>query len=78
VLKQDGTTLTGTAGPDAGEQRPIRNGKIENDTITFELPNDESVMTFTLKLDGDTITGDVTREREGQTQTATLAVKRAK
>ncbi len=34
-------------------------------------------MKFTLKLEGDQITGDVTREREGQTQTAKLAVKRA-
>ena len=76
VLKQDGSTLTGTAGPDAGEQHPIRNGKAENDTLTFELPNDTTVMTFTLKLDGDAMTGDVVRERDGEKQTATLSVKR--
>jgi hypothetical protein len=78
VLKQEGTTLTGTAGADASEQRPIRNGKVEDGTLTFELPNDETVMKFKLKLDGDEIAGDVTREREGQTQMATLSVKRAR
>ena len=76
VLKQDGQTLTGTAGPDAGEQRPIENGKAENGKLTFDLPNDASVMRFTLTQDGDTISGDVVREREGQTQKAKLAVKR--
>jgi hypothetical protein len=35
-------------------------------------------MKFTLKQHGEDITGDVTRERDAQTQTARLAVKRAK
>ena len=77
VLKQDGETLTGTAGPNSGEQRPIRNGRAENGTLTFEVANDETVMKFTLKQDGEEITGDITREREGQTQRAKLAVKRS-
>ena len=78
VLKQEGTMLTGTAGPDTQEQRPIQNGKTENGTVMFEVQNDNSVMTFVLKQDGDVMTGDVTRERDGQKQTATLSVKRSK
>jgi hypothetical protein len=78
VLKQDGDKLTGTAGPTESEQRPIQNGKAENGKITFEVANDSVVMKFSLKQDGDEITGDVTRERDGQTETAKLAVKRAK
>lgn len=35
-------------------------------------------MKFTLKLDGDEIKGDIVREREGQTETARIAVKRDK
>jgi hypothetical protein len=35
-------------------------------------------MKFALKQDGDEITGDITRERDGQTQKAKLAVKRVK
>lgn len=77
VLKQEGVTLTGTAGPDASDQRPIQNGKADNGALTFELATDNAVMKFTLTQDGDVISGDVTREREGQTQTAKLSVKRA-
>ena len=77
-LKQEGATLTGTAGPDAGERHNIQNGKAEDGNITFEVPNNESVMKFTLKQEGDSIKGSVTRERDGQTQTAKLDVKREK
>jgi hypothetical protein len=75
VLKQDGDKLTGTAGPDASEQHPIQNGKAEDGALTFELDNG---MKFALKQDGDDITGEVTRERDGQTQKAKVAVKRVK
>ena len=75
VLKQDGDKLTGTAGPDANEQHPIANGKAQNGVLTFELDNG---MKFAVKQDGDEIAGEVTRDREGQTQKATLAVKRVK
>ena len=78
VLKQEGTKLTGTACPDAGEQHPIENGKAENDTLTFEVPTGSTSMKFSLKLEGDSIKGTITRERDGQTQTAKLDVKRSK
>jgi hypothetical protein len=77
VLKQDGEKLTGTAGPDENEQRPIQNGSVRDGVLTFELPNDGSVMKFTLKQEGDAISGDVTRDHDGETQKAKLAVKRA-
>src|SRR5713101_6391523 len=64
VLKQEGTKLTGTAGPDANEQHAIENGKAENGSLTFELPRENGVMKFTLKQEGDEIKGDITRERE--------------
>ncbi len=76
VLKQDGDKLTGTAGPDASEQHPIENGRVENDTLMFELTSPGGVMKFTLRQDGEEMTGDITREREGQTQTARIVVKR--
>ena len=78
VLKQDGVKLTGTAGPDASEQHAIENGKAENGSLTFEVPRENGVMKFTLKQEGDEIKGDITREREGEKQTAKLAVKREK
>jgi hypothetical protein len=76
VLKQTGATLTGTAGPDAGEQHPLQNGKAENGVLTFEVPTGETVMMFTLKHEGDEIRGTITRERDGQKQTAKLELKR--
>lgn len=76
VLKQDGGKLTGTAGPNAGEQHAIQNGKAEDGTLTFELSQGESIMRFTLKLEGDEMKGGITREREGLKETAKLSVKR--
>jgi hypothetical protein len=76
VLKQDGVKLTGTAGPDANEQHEIANGKAENGAITFEVPTGDSTMKFTLKQEGDEIKGDISRERDGQAETAKIAVKR--
>ena len=76
VLKQDGSKLTGTAGPSAGEQHEIQNGKVEDGVLTFDVPTGETTMKFTLKQDGDEIKGDISREHEGETQHAKLAVKR--
>ena len=78
VLKQEGSSVTGTAGPDEGERHNIQNGKIENDSITFEVPQGETVMKFNLKLEGDQLQGDITRQRGDQTQTAKLNLKREK
>jgi hypothetical protein len=77
VLKQQGTTLTGTAGPDATEQLPISNGKAEGDVLTFEVVRENGpTMKFNLKQTGDEIAGDIKREREGQVQLAKILVKR--
>ncbi len=78
VIKQEGAKVTGTAGPDAGEQHAIENGKAENGNLTFELSTGGGIMKFALRHEGDEISGDVTRERDGQTQTAKLSVKRGK
>jgi len=72
VLKQEGTKLTGTAGPDASEQHEIEDGKVEDDRLTFQARS----MKFDLKLVGDEITGEITRERNGETQKAKITVKR--
>lgn len=78
VLKQDGTKLTGTAGPNADEQHAIDKGKVEDGILTFVIADDENMMQFTLKQDGDEIKGDLKRERDGATETAKLSVKRVK
>ncbi|HYI96781.1 MAG TPA: hypothetical protein VEX68_24785 [Bryobacteraceae bacterium] len=77
-LKQEGTTLTGTAGPTADERHNIQNGKVEDGNITFEVPTNETTMKFALKQEGDSIKGSVTRDRDGRVQTAKLDLKREK
>jgi hypothetical protein len=76
ILKQEGNEVTGTAGPDENARHPITKGKVENDTIAFEVETPGGVMKFALKQKGDELAGDVTRERDGQQQTAKLSVKR--
>jgi len=76
ILKQTGDTITGTAGPDESERNEIANGKVTGNTVTFEVSRGEGTMKFVLMLDGDTLAGRVTREREGQQQTAKLNLKR--
>ena len=78
VLKQEGTKLSGTAGPNTGEQHEIQNGKAEDGKVTFEIPGENGTMKFVLTQEGEGIKGDVSRERDGQVQTATLAVTRSK
>lgn len=78
VLRQEGTTLTGTAGPDASEQHAIQNGKAENGTLTFEIPTGGGLMKVTLQQQGDVMNGQVLRERDGQTLEAKVALKRTK
>jgi hypothetical protein len=76
ILKQTGDTVTGTAGPDEGERNEIANGKVTGDRITFEVPREQGTMRFVLMLEGDTLKGQATRERDGQQQTAKLSLKR--
>lgn len=78
VLKQDGAKLTGTAGPGPNEQHEIQNGRSEDGKITFEVATGSGTMKFILKQNGDEIKGDVSREGEGQVQTAKVAVTRSK
>jgi hypothetical protein len=77
VLKQDGAKLSGTAGPESGEQHEIQNGKVEEGKITFEIVHEDGPMKFVLRQEGDEIKGDVSREHDGEHQTAKLAVKKS-
>ena len=79
ILKQDGASITGSGGPNDGEQWPIKTGKIAGNKITLEIPrNDEGVYKLELVIDGDKMTGDVTATRGDQTMKAKLDVTRAK
>jgi hypothetical protein len=75
ILKQTGSDITGSAGPDESEQHAIAKGKIVGDKITLET--DDGVK-LDLVLTGERIAGEVTITREGETRKAKLDVARAK
>lgn len=79
VLKQDGAELTGTAGPSDDEQLAISNGKVDGNKVTFEIKHPSGMtLKMELTLDGDSLKGDVTGNRDGQTMKAKLDLKRVK
>jgi hypothetical protein len=60
IVKQSGTTLTGSGGPDENEQWPIQNGKIDGNKITAQVTSpDGATYALTMTVDGDRISGDV-------------------
>ena len=78
ILKQTGDVVTGTGGHDESDRHEITNGKVTGNTVTFDIQQGERTMRFVLTLDGDTLTGQITRERDGQQQTAKVNLKREK
>jgi hypothetical protein len=79
MLKQQGTTVTGTVGENPNRQQRIRNGKVEGDRITFQLPivaGSHVRVDLKLQPDGNIMKGQVHIEREGFKQTDQLEVKR--
>src|SRR5215831_4061146 len=65
VLKQNGSEITGTVGPNEGQQHEITKGKIEGDKITLEAADGGHAIKFDLVLDGDRITGEANAAGEG-------------
>ena len=78
VLKQNGSEITGTVGPNEGEQHEITKGKIEGDKITLESNDGGIAIKFDLALAGDRITGEANAVGEGRTLKAKIDVTRAK
>jgi hypothetical protein len=72
VLAQDGNKVTGTAGPSADQHMQISNGKIDGETITFDVKNEVVTMHFSLKLLDEHLKGKLSVSAGGQTQTATV------
>jgi hypothetical protein len=83
VLKQDGTTLTGTAGPDADRQYRINNGKVitakDITAVTFEVIVNGVHTALDLKLVDGALKGTATIEGEdGHRYAANVDLKAAK
>ncbi len=79
VLQQNGTELTGTAGPDEEQQFPITKGKIDGDKVTLEIHRGEDqVIKMALVLAEDRLKGEATMSSSEQTGTAKVDLGRSK
>jgi hypothetical protein len=66
MVKQSGTRITGTAGPDRGVQWRIQDGKADGDRITFAVfPPEGGRLTFELRLAGGHLKGEARGENQG-------------
>jgi hypothetical protein len=76
ILKQDGDKLTGSGGPNEGEQHPMKEGKVAGEKVTFEVPLERGSILFTLTVTGDQGQGEMKMVREDREQTAKVSLKR--
>jgi hypothetical protein len=61
IIQQNGTTITGSGGPDANEQWPGLEGTVKGNKVTVQVTSasDGTVYKCDLMLDGDHLKGDV-------------------
>jgi hypothetical protein len=79
ILKQQGKTLTGSGGPNAGEQYPIANGRVDGDRAKFELTTGEWKFTYDLRQsESGELKGDLKLESVGDSRTAKVSLARVK
>ncbi|MGA3025792.1 MAG: hypothetical protein ABSF98_13575 [Bryobacteraceae bacterium] len=79
-FKQDGKSVTGTAGREGDEPLTIQKGTIEDNKFTFEVeaPDGKYAVSLTVVSDSQ-LQGDVAfSDPEGNKQTAKLTLTRAK
>ena len=80
-MKQDGGTITGTAGPDEATQWTIEKGAIAGNKVTLQVRDSDGTTTYKcdLVLEGDHLKGSVTIVTgDGQTVAAKLDLSRVK
>jgi len=73
-LKQTGGLVTGSAGPSDDSQFPITSGRVEGSQVTIEARPGPAVLRMAMKLDGNSLTGEVF---EDDRKIGTLALKKA-
>ena len=78
TLQQAGEVVTGTAGPAIDRQAAIRNGKIDGNHLTFELPVPDGVFQFDVNLEDGKLKGSIVANAQGQSFKAAVEVARTK
>jgi hypothetical protein len=75
-LKQAGTELTGTAGPNADKQYAILKGKVDGNKVTFEVQAEVPLIKFELTLVDNHLKGEANVNIEGEARKASLDLQR--
>jgi hypothetical protein len=79
ILKQEGKKLTGSAGPELGEQYPIENGQIDGDRVRFELTSGEWRFSYDLKRSGpNEMKGNLELKSVDDKRTAVVSLSRTR
>ena len=76
VLKQKGAELTGTAGPNEGEQWPITKGKVDGATADFDVQSDGPLIHFTVKIVEGHLKGEAKADHDGHKLSGTIDLLR--
>jgi|SRR5271154_3818187 len=78
LLKEDGTKLTGTGGPDENERYPISNGQVNGDQVTFELTTGDWKFFYDLKNSGLQMSGKLVLKSANDNRSAEVTLKKTK
>jgi hypothetical protein len=68
-LRGDGNQVTGFLIGNTGWEKPISNGNYKDGTVSFQVPGRFSTFTYTGKLSGDTIQGQIRIDGNSRTYT---------
>ncbi|MGA8212895.1 MAG: hypothetical protein WB799_04835 [Candidatus Sulfotelmatobacter sp.] len=78
VFKQEGNKLTGSGGPNQGEQYPIENGRVDGDRVRFEITTGEWKFGYKLKASEGRMVGDLELKAVNDSRTATVSLSKVK
>lgn len=77
-IKQTGTEVSGTAGPNVEKQWPLK-GKVESGKLMFEVQSDGPlIIRFTLAIVDGHLKGEAAAEQQGQKLSAKVDAERVK
>ena len=77
TLKQQGSKVTGTGGPDSTEQYPVLNGAVSGNVVKFEVDNAQRKFFYILKGTDSRLRGSLTIKSGNDTRTTTVWLDRA-
>jgi hypothetical protein len=77
TLKQQGTKITGTGGPDSTEQYPVQNGLIAGDAVKFEVNTGQRHYFYDLKATDKKLQGSLTIKGSNDTSNTTVSLERS-